>query len=154
MLRERRMAVRPVEGLRSFCWPIQPFHSKEGLVSKAETVYTRVEEMIAGGTSKADAFKKLAEEFGQPVNSIRGSYYTWSKNQDPDRPPRTRRRETTPDDVVSDVRRVFERAIEQVDAEVEAAKNRSDEAKAEYDALKASAAERKAGIRERLDALT
>jgi hypothetical protein len=123
-------------------------------VTKAETVFTRVEEMIAGGSTKAEAFKKLAEEFDQPVNSIRGSYYTWSKSQDPDRPSRTRRRETTPEDALSDARRVLERAIEQVDAEVDAAKERADEAKAEHDALKASAAERKAGIQQRLDTLS
>lgn len=122
-------------------------------MTKAETVYTRVEELIAGDSTKAEAFKKLAEEYGQPVNSIRGLYYTWSKNQDPDRPSRTRRRETTPEDALSDARRVLERAIEQVDAEVDAAKHRADEAKAEHDALKASAAERKAGIQQRLDAL-
>lgn len=123
-------------------------------MSKAEQVFNRVEELIAGGMSKADAFKQLADEYSQPVNSIRGSYYTWSKKSDPDAPPRTRRRETTLDAAVSDARRVLERAIEQVDVEVEAAKHRSDEAKAEYEALKASAGERKKGIQERLDALT
>jgi hypothetical protein len=123
-------------------------------MTKAEEVFNRVEELVSSGTSKADAFKKLAEEYGQPVNSIRGSYYTWSKKNDPDAPTRTRRRETTPEDALADARRVLERAIEQVDAELEAAKNRSDEAKAEYDALKASAGDRKKGIQERLDALS
>jgi hypothetical protein len=123
-------------------------------MTKAQEVYEKVEELIAGGSTKAEAFKQLADEYGQPVNSIRGSYYTWSKSQDPDRPSRTRRRETTPEDALSDARRVFERAIEQVDAEVDAAKHRADEAKAEHDALKASAADRKKAIQERLDALT
>jgi hypothetical protein len=123
-------------------------------MTKAETVYTRVEELIADGSTKADAFKKLADEYGQPVNSIRGLFYTWSKNQNPDRPSRTRRRETTPDDALADARRVFERAIEQVDIEVDAAKHRADEATAEHEALKASAADRKKAIQERLDGLT
>jgi hypothetical protein len=123
-------------------------------MTKAEEVFNRVEELVGSGTLKADAFKKLAEEYGQPVNSIRGLYYTWSKKNDPDAPTRTRRRETTPEDALADARRVLERAIEQVDAEVEAAKNRSEEAKAEFDALKASAGDRKKGIQERLDALS
>ncbi|HEV7495001.1 hypothetical protein [Baekduia sp.] len=154
MLRERRDGCAAGGRASVFLLADQPSHSKEESMTKAETVYTRVEEMIAAGTSKADAFKKLAEEYGQPTNSIRGLFYTWSKNQNPDRPSRTRRRETTPEDARSDARRVFERAIEQVDAEVEAAKHRSDEAKAEYDALKASATERKAGIQQGLDTLT
>jgi len=123
-------------------------------MTKAQEVYEKVEELTASGTTKAEAFKQLADEYGQPVNSIRGSYYTWSKSLDPDRPSRTKRRETTPEDALSDARRVFERAIEQVDAEVDAAKHRADEAKAEHDALKASAADRKKAIQERLDALT
>jgi hypothetical protein len=122
-------------------------------MTKAEEVFNRVEELTGSGMTKADAFKKLTEEYGQPLGSIRGLYYTWSKKSDPDAQSRTRRRETTPDDATADARRVFERAIEQVDAEVEAAKVRSDEAKAEYDALKASATARKKGIQEKLDAL-
>jgi hypothetical protein len=123
-------------------------------MTKAQEVYEKVEELIAGGTTKADAFKQLADEYGQPVNSIRGSYYTWSKTLETGGPSRTRRRETTPDDALADARRVFERAIEQVDIEVDAAKHRADEAKAEHEALKASAADRKKAIQERLDALT
>jgi hypothetical protein len=88
------------------------------------------------------------------VSSIRGSYYTWTRQSNPDATPRTRRRETTPADALADARKVFERALAQVDAEVEAAKARSEETQAEYEALKASAAERKKGIQEWLDALT
>lgn len=123
-------------------------------MTKAETVFTRVQEMVAEGSTKADAFKKLAEEFDQPVNSLRGSYYQWTKSQeDPDAPKRTRRRETTPEDALADARRVLERAIGQVDIEVEAAKGRADESKAEFEALKASAKERKEAIQARLEAL-
>lgn len=123
-------------------------------MTKAEEVFNRVEQLEGSGMTKADAFKKLAEEYGQPVNSIRGSYYTWTRKSDPDAAPRTRRRETTPADALADARKVFERALTQVDAEVEAAKARSEEAKAEYEALKASAAERKKGIQQRLDGLS
>ena len=66
---------------------------------------------------------------------------------------RPRRRETTAEDAVNDARAALQRAIDNVDREVEAAKERADEAKAEYDSLKASAAARKAEISKRLEAL-
>jgi len=44
-------------------------------MTKAEEVFTKVEQLVASGKTKAEAFKQLAEEYSQPVNSIRGSYY-------------------------------------------------------------------------------
>jgi hypothetical protein len=128
-------------------------------VTKAEEVYTKVEELVAGGMTKADAFKRLADEYGQPVNSIRGSYYQHTRGNGGNggtsgaSGSRPRRRETTPEDAVADARRALERAIGSVDREVEEAKRRADEAKAEYEALKASAADRKKAIQQKLDAL-
>jgi phage-related tail protein len=121
-------------------------------MSKAEEVHSKTENLIAGGMSKADAFKKLAEEYGQPLGSIRGSYYSFAsgKGNGTSRP---RRRETTPEDALADARASLERSIHAIDREVEAAKDRAEEAKAEYEALKTSAAERKQAITERLEAL-
>ena len=69
-------------------------------MTKAEEVFTKVEELIASGSSKADAFKKLASEYGQPVDSIRGSYYRATQKSGNDarrcacsRPGDTRRRD-------------------------------------------------------------
>ncbi|MDX6699547.1 MAG: hypothetical protein QOE65_2944 [Solirubrobacteraceae bacterium] len=120
-------------------------------MTKAEEVYTKVEALIAQGKTKAEAFKLLAAEYGQPVNSIRGSYYSSTSGKSGTT--RSRRRETTPEDALADARRALEQAIASVDREVEAAKERSEEAKAEYEALKGSAAERKKSIGERLEAL-
>lgn len=122
-------------------------------MTKAEEVYGKVEQLIAAGTSKADAFKQLAAEYGQPVNSIRGSYYQRTRQDNGGTSSRPRRRETTPEDALADARAALERAIGAIDREVETAKERSEEAKAEYDALKASAGERKAAISKRLEAL-
>jgi hypothetical protein len=44
-------------------------------MTKAQQVYERVEALIASGVKKADAFKQVADEVGQPVNSVRGAYY-------------------------------------------------------------------------------
>jgi hypothetical protein len=121
-------------------------------MTKAAEVHTKVEALIAGGTTKADAFKKLAEEYGQPVNSIRGSYYQHTRTTDGGSS-RPRRRETTPEDAIGDARAALERAIQSVDREVVTAEERATEARAEADALKASAPERKKAIQARLKAL-
>lgn len=125
-------------------------------MTKAHEVYDKVETMIAAGTPKAEAFKQLAAEYGQPVNSIRGSYYSHTspgRSISPEGSRRGRRRETTPDDALADARRALERAIDAIDREVGEAKARADEATAEHEALKASAQERKDAIAARLEAL-
>ncbi len=123
-------------------------------VTKAQEIYDRVEAMVAAGTEKADAFRQIAEEAGRPFDSVRGSYYSHKKKlEGGESKPRTRRRETTPDDALADARAALERAIDSIDREVGAAKSRADEAKAEYEALKGSATERKQAITERLEAL-
>ncbi len=123
-------------------------------VTKAQELYERVEAMVAAGTEKAEAFRQIAEETGRPFDSVRGSYYSHKKKlEGGESKPRTRRRETTPDDALADARAALERAIDSIDREVEVAKTRAEEAKAEYDALKGSAAERKKAITERLEAL-
>jgi len=122
-------------------------------MSKAEQVYTKTEALIAAGTTKADAFKQLAGEYGQPVNSIRGSYYAFTSGKGGGGTSRPRRRETTPEDALADARAALERAVAAIDKEVAAAAERAREAKAEHEALQASAEQRKAAITERLEAL-
>lgn len=121
-------------------------------MTKAQEVYERVEAMVASGTSKADAFKALAKEFDQPVNSVRGAFYQHHKkvNGGSTRP---RKRETTPDDAVEDAKALLQRSIDRIDAEIATAKERAEEAKAEYEAMKASAAERKQAIEAKIAAL-
>lgn len=123
-------------------------------MTKAEEVFTKVEALVASGTAKRDAFKQLAEEYGQPIDSIRGSYYGHKrKAEGGTSSPRTRRRETTPEDALADARMSLERSIASIDREVEVAKSRATEAAAEYEAIRGSAEERKTAITERLEAL-
>jgi predicted nucleic acid-binding Zn-ribbon protein len=123
-------------------------------VTKAQAIHERVEAMIAAGTEKSDAFKQLAEEAKRPYDSIRGSYYSHKKRlEGGETKPRTRRRETTPEDALADARASLERSIAAIDREIEAADDRAKEAAAEAEALKASAADRKQAITERLEAL-
>ena len=121
------------------------------MATKAQQVYERVEALVASGVSKADAFRQLAEETGQPVKSLQGAYYQHTKKLGGGTRPR--KRETTPADAVDSAKAVLERAIEQIDAEIAAARERADEAKAEFEAMKASAAERKQAITAKLAAL-
>jgi hypothetical protein len=120
-------------------------------MAKAQEVYEKVNTLIEGGADRPDAFKQIAAEYGQPVNSIRGSYYSYSRGATGKGRPR--RRETTPEDALADARAALERSITAIDREVEVAGERAREATAEHEALKASATARKAAITERLEAL-
>jgi chromosome segregation ATPase len=125
-------------------------------MTKAQEIYEEIEKRIASGTEKADAFKAMAEETGRPFDSLRGSYYSHKRKLeggDSAKPSRTRRRETTPADALADARAALERAIDAIDREVEVAKERAQEAAAEYEALRGSAKERKEAITQRLEAL-
>jgi predicted nucleic acid-binding Zn-ribbon protein len=115
------------------------------MATKAEQIYDEVNECVDSGMKKADAFKQLAEKYGQPFDSMRGAYYG-HKRKVQGGSSRTRRRETTAADAVESAKVTLQRAIEAIDREINAAKDRSDEAKAEYEALAASAAERKTEI--------
>lgn len=122
--------------------------------TKAQEIFEEVERLTASGIEKADAFKQLAEEKSRPYDSIRGSYYSHKKKiEGGDSKPRTRRRETTPDDALADARAALERAVTSIDREVEVAEERAAESAAEAKNLKASATDRKKAITERLEAL-
>lgn len=131
-------------------------------MTKAQEIYEKVEAMLASGeVKKADAFKTLAEEYGQPVDSLRGAYYQHKRVLDNGGTPpasgggtrRTRRRETTSETAVESAIATLRRAMENIDAEIEVAKERAKEAQAEYEAMRASADERKAAIAAKIELL-
>ena len=143
--------------------PIQSKQWRYLAMTKAQQVYEEVEAMIASGeVKKADAFKTLAEQYGQPVDSLRGAYYQHKRVLDNGGTPptstaggtrRTRRRETTSETAVESAITTLRRAIDSIDAEIEVAKERATEAQAEYEAMQASADERKAAITEKITLL-
>ncbi len=45
-------------------------------MTKAEEVHRQIDEFVAGGMQKADAFRRLSEETGKPVKSLQGQYYS------------------------------------------------------------------------------
>ncbi|HEX3691953.1 MAG TPA: hypothetical protein VHU13_01310 [Solirubrobacteraceae bacterium] len=124
------------------------------MATKAQEIYDKVNEMVASGVEKADAFRQLSESLNRPFDSLRGSYYSHKKKiEGGESRSRTRRRETTPEDALADARASLERSIASIDREVEVAEERAAESAAEAKSLKASAAERKKTITERLEAL-
>jgi hypothetical protein len=123
------------------------------LATKAERVYDEVQTLIASGVEKRDAFKQLAEKYGQPVDSLRGSYYSQKLKVEGGGSSRPRKRETTPADAVEQATGTLRKAIESIDREVEVAKERASEAAAEAKALAASAAGRKQAIEAKIAVL-
>ena len=121
-------------------------------MTKAQEVYERVEALVASGVRKADAFRQIADELQQPFNSMRGAYYANTRTLGQPAP-RARKRETANGDPIEQATAVLTRAVESIDAEVAAAKTRVDEAKTEYEHLRDTAAERKANIQAKIDAL-
>jgi hypothetical protein len=122
-------------------------------VTKAQEVYEKVNTLIDSGADRPAAFKQVAAEYEQPVNSIRGSYYSFSRGATGGGSSRPRRRETTLEAAMADAQAALERSLDAIDREVEVASERATEAAAEAKALKDSADERKAAITERLEAL-
>jgi hypothetical protein len=127
-----------------------------GALTKAEEVRQKVDALVASGARKADAFRQVADEYGQPFNSIRGAYYSAVRAVGGSTPrgTRSRKRTTTTEDAVEQATTVLNRAIEGIDAEIAQAKARADEAKAEYELLRDTAKERKVAIQGKIDVLT
>jgi hypothetical protein len=121
--------------------------------TKAAEIYQRVNELVATGSTKPDAFRTIAEERGIAYDSVRGAFYGESRKQS-GQPTRTRRRETTADDAVASAVKALQNGITAIDREIEQADARAREAAEEAKAIKASAPERKAAIQAKLEALS
>jgi acyl dehydratase len=122
-------------------------------MTKAQEVYERVEALVASGMKKADAFRQVAEEYGQPFNSMRGAFYSYTRSIGQSAP-RTRKRQTTTEDAIASAVTALNRAVDAIDAEIAAAKTRAAEAKAEYEHLRDTAEERKTAIQAKINALS
>lgn len=120
-------------------------------MTKAQEVYERVEALVASGAKKADAFRQVAEEYGQPFASVRGAYYAHTRSLGGSSKRSTQRRVAV--DPIDAATTVLERAIESIDSDITAAKARAELAKTEYEHLRETAGERQASIQAKIDAL-
>jgi molecular chaperone DnaK (HSP70) len=122
-------------------------------MSKAQDIYDRVEAVARDqGVSKKEAHKIVAKEFGMQPSSIRGAVYQARKANGETGPRRVR--ETTTEGAIASAVETLEEARAAIDDEVEAAKERADEATREFKALKDSAGDRKAEITAKIEALS
>lgn len=122
-------------------------------MTKAQEVYERVEALVASGVTKADAFRQLAEQYGQESNSIRGAYYAHTRSVGGGSPKASGKRSSHPVDPIESATIVLEKAIAAIDGEISSAKAKADQAKADYEHLRDSAGERKAALQAKIDAL-
>lgn len=149
------MAGRRTEALR-FCLPQRPSNHQEDCadMTRAQQTYERIKALEETGVEKADAFRQLADEFGQPVNSVRGAYYTGRREAEGDggssRPRRSRKRETTAEDAIETAIGSMLNSIENIEVEVLTAEERAREAVAEHRALVEAAGPRIAQIRTKI----
>jgi hypothetical protein len=128
-------------------------------LTKAQQTYERIEALIASGSTRPDAIKQLADEYGQSTDSVRGAYYTGKKqatgtSSSAPRSTRPRqRRETTDLDAIGWAVSTLENAIAAIEGEVEQARIRAEEAQAEHEVISTSSGPRIETIRAKIAAL-
>jgi hypothetical protein len=93
----------------------------------------------------------VGKEFDMQPSSVRGAVYQARKANGETGPRRVQ--ETTTEGAVAEAVERLEKARDTIDGEVANAKERADEASREYKALKDSAADRKAEITTKIEAL-
>jgi predicted nucleic acid-binding Zn-ribbon protein len=126
-------------------------------MTKAQQTYERIEALITAGTDRAEAFQQLAKEYRQPLHSIRSAYYVGRKQANGEvgtsRARRSRKRETTAQDAVARAIASLQQSITDIDSEVTASAERAREARAEHEAMAASAGPRIEAIRTKIAVL-
>ena len=126
-------------------------------MTKAQEIYERVEALVAQGVKKAEAFRQVAEEYQQPFNSMRGAYYAHTRSLG-DQPSLPRERSTRPRkqpvDTIASATGILTDAITAIDKEIDAARERAEQAQAAYQQLLETAEERKSALQKKIEALT
>ena len=125
-------------------------------MTKAQVTFERINALVDGGMQKADAFKQLAEEYAQSTDSVRGAYYTAKRQVEGGTGTprsRSRKRETTTEDAVASAVATLRGACESIEFELQTARERAEEAKAEYEAMKAASGGRIKEIRAKIAVL-
>jgi hypothetical protein len=148
----RRLDGAPV-GARGLVLAANAIHRRRrNMATKAEQVYDEVQALITSGTERSEAFKQIAERHNRSLDGVRGAFYSHKRKVEGGAT-RSRKRETTPADAVGQATAALRKALESIDREIAASEERASEALAESEALKDSAAERKAEIEAKITAL-
>lgn len=126
--------------------------------TKAQQIHEAVSRLVEDeGLEQAEAFRRVAADSGLKYDSVRGAFYTARRAAEggsATTPRRSRKRETTPEDAVASAVSALESAIGSIDAELELARLRAEEAQAEYEALQEASGPRIEAIRSKVAVLS
>jgi len=120
----------------------------------SEQYYEAVEALKSKGMSNADAIRAVAEQYGKPVNTIRGSLHQYKARYLSGNGSVPRRRGRSVEDHLGRARESLQAALKVIDEGVAATKTALDAAQARYEQITNSVAERKADIERKLAALS
>lgn len=120
----------------------------------SEQYYEAVEALKSEGMSNADAIRAVAEQYGKPVNTIRGSLHQYKAKHMNGNGAAPRRRGRSVEDHLDRARESLQAALVVIDNEVTSAKTALDDAQVRYEQITESVAERKADIEQKLAALS
>ncbi len=121
--------------------------------TKAEETYAALTRHVDRGMRLSDAVRQLAAETGRKESAIRASYYQQRSKLGESGPGGGSRAPVSVEDAIREARDLLERALVGIDAELAAAKADLDTARARYETLESSAAERKAELERKIAAL-
>jgi hypothetical protein len=131
--------------------------------TRAQEVYEAVTRLVDSGVAQSDAFRQVAGEKGLKFDSVRGSYYSHKRSLTDGPAPssgvsrpatrRPRKRETTTEDAVTAAIAALQNAVNDIRSEVTIARERAEEAQAEYAASRATAQSRSEAINAKITAL-
>jgi hypothetical protein len=132
--------------------------------TRAQEVYEAVERLVDSGVAQSDAFRQVAAEKGLKFDSTRGSYYSHKRSLKDGPAPspgtttrtparRPRKRETTAEDAVAAAIAALQGAVDSIQSEVTQARERAEEAQAEYADSQATAESRIEAINAKITAL-
>ena len=109
-----------------------------------------MQSLMDGGMQRSDALNKVAEERGVSLSTIRAAASNTTRTGT-----RTtvRRKPQTPEEMIQEAKAMLQSALDGLEKEVEQAKERADEAAAEYKSLKESMTERKKSLKQKIAAL-
>ena len=128
------------------------------MATLSQQVYEAVEGLKAKGVKGADAFKQVAEQQGKTLSAVRGNYYSHARKLGGGTGSGRRRSggdETfTAEGAVKQARALLQRALREIDREVEVAERELERAKARRDEVVSSIAERKKTLEKQIKALS
>jgi transposase len=126
---------------------IAPTTEESGAVTKQQQYAERVHALVNDGLQQSDALKKVAEENGVAVSTVRGAIYRAGGT-------RSNGKQKPPVDPIEAAVQLFRDAITNIDTEMETLKQRADEARNEYGEAVKTADARRTSYEQKIKALS